>query len=314
MTNHPMATNDRAGEFTHLFSETVRETMDEAGYGSWRSVSDPAAVSLSFGFPFPGSFPNEELVEAAEAVFAAEGDVALQYTGGEYASGLSEFVADRARDRGIDCDDREVLLTNGSPHAIDVACRAFLDPDDLVVVETPTFMGALSLFRNYGVDVEGVGMDSAGLDVDALAADLEVREAEARPLPKLVYTIPTFHNPAGTTLPEGRRERLLDLASAYDFVVLEDDAYGELRYEGDDVPPLAALDDDGRVVRVSTFSKTIAPGVRTGWLVAREELVEQMRRLDPGGTNTFTRSVVGRYCAEGRRERRRAQGGVRRPV
>ncbi|ESP90159.1 aminotransferase-like domain-containing protein [Candidatus Halobonum tyrrellensis] len=294
-----MTTNERERDFTHLFSETVQETMNNAGYGSWRSISDPAAVSLSFGFPFPESFPNDELVASAEAVFEAEGDVALQYTGGEYASGLSGVVADRARDRGIDCEDDEVILTNGSTHAIDVVSQTFLDPGDLVVTEAPTFMGALSLFRNYGVDIEGVEMDADGLDVDALAADLEARESEGRPLPKLLYTIPTFHNPTGVTLAEDRRKRLLELAAEYEFVVLEDDAYGELRYEGADVPSLAALDDTGLVVRVSTFSKTIAPGIRTGWIVADEELAEEMRRINAGGTNTFTQGVVGRYCEAG---------------
>jgi 2-aminoadipate transaminase len=297
-----MGTNDTDGRFTRLFSEGVTDSMDEPGYGSWRSISAPEAVSLSFGFPFPASFPNDELLAAAEALFDEAPETALSYVGSGAANELASVVVERARERGIDCDEDQVVLTNGATHAIDVACATFLDPDDLVVVESPTFMGALRVFRNHGVDLEGVGMDGDGLDVAALAADLERREAEGRPLPKLLYTIPDFHNPTGTTLSRERRERLLDLAETYGFVVLEDDPYGELRYRGERVPSLAALDDSGLVVRVNTFSKTIAPGVRTGWLIAHEALADQLRRVNAGGRNTFTQGVVGRYCAEGRLE------------
>ena len=273
--------------------------MDNSGYGSWRSISDPDAVSLSFGFPFPASFPNDELVTAAEALFDAEGDRALQYSGGEYASRLPAIVAERARDRGIDCQDEQALLTNGATHAIDVVCRTFLDPNDLLFVEAPTFLGALSLFRNHGVEIEGFELDSNGLDVEALAEDLEARRREGRKLPKMVYTIPDFQNPTGVTLSLERRERLCELAAEYEFVVLEDDAYGELRYHGEDVPSIKALDESELVVRAGTFSKTIAPGIRTGWIIAHETFTEQMRRINAGGTNAFTQGLVGYYCAEG---------------
>ena len=302
-----MTEDARTGAFDHLFTETVRDGLDAEGYGSWRAIDAPDAVSLSFGFPFPASLPNDDLVAAADAVFEAEGDRALQYGGGEYSDRLPEFIAERERERGIDCEEDDVLLTNGSTHAIDAVCHAFLEPGDGVFVEAPTFMGALKLFENYGVEISGFENDADGLDVDAVGAELEARREEGRTLPKLLYTIPTFQNPTGTTLSLDRRKRLLDLAEEYDFVVLEDDAYGELRYHGDDVPPLAALDETGRVVRVGTFSKTIAPGVRTGWVVAHPEIREQVGRLAAGGTNTFTQSVLGRYFAEGRFEENLAE-------
>lgn len=287
----------------HLFTETVQKTMGEEGYGAWRSISAPDAVSLSFGFPYPDSFPNEELLTAARDLFAEEGDVALQYTGGENAQSLAGIVAEQASRRGIDCDPEQVVLTNGATHAIDVVCRTFLEPDDGVFVEAPTFMGALRLFEGYGADVTGLPMDADGLDVSAMADELAARRDEGRPLPKLCYTIPTFHNPRGVTLPLDRRERLLELAAEYDFVVLEDDAYGELRYDGDPLPPLKALDETGRVVRVGTYSKTIAPGVRTGWVVADGDVAEQIDRMNAGGTNRFTQGVVARYCRDGHYDR-----------
>jgi 2-aminoadipate transaminase len=296
----PTGGDGRSGAFDHLFTETVRRGLGEEGYGSWRSIDAPGAVSLSFGFPYPASFPNDELVDAAEAVFEAEGDTALQYGGGDYADRLVGAVAERERRRGIDCGTENVLLTNGATHAIDVVCQTFLERGDGVFVEAPTFMGTLKLLNNYGAEVTGFENDADGLRVDAVAAELEARREAGDGLPKLLYTIPTFQNPTGTTLSLERRERLLGLAEEYDFLVLEDDAYGELRYSGEDVPPLAALDDSGRVVRVNTFSKTVAPGVRSGWVLGEAEIVEEVTRMRAGGVNTFTQSVLGKYCTEGR--------------
>jgi len=284
---------------TELFAPRVAATADQAGYGSWRSVDAPDAVSLRFGFPYPGSFPREGLVAAAEELFAAEPADALQYGGGETADSLAGFVAGRERDRGVP-EDREVVLTNGATHAIGLVARAFLGPDDAVAVGEPTFMGALGVFRDHDPELVGVPVDGDGLDVDALATEFDRRAAAGERVPSLVYVVPTFQNPTGTTMPRERRERLLALAAEHGFVVLEDDAYGALRFDGEAVPPLAALDESGRVVRVGTFSKTVAPGVRTGWAVAHPDVAAQLDRLNVGGPSTFTRGVLGRFCASGR--------------
>lgn len=284
---------------THLFADGIEDASDDEDEEGWASVSAADAIDLRYGFPFPESLPNEELVAAAEAVFEAEGDVALQYLGGEYADRLDGVIAARERERGVACEAENVAVTSGSTHAIDLVCRVFLDPGDVVFTEAPTFMAVLDRFEDRGAAVSGLPVDENGLDVEAVADELAAREARGEPLPKLLYTIPTFHNPTGTTLPAARRRRLLDLAAQYDFVVLEDDAYGDLRYDGERVPPLAALDEAGRVVRVSTFSKTIAPGVRTGWVVADDAVVARVDRLNAGGVNRFTKAVVSRYVADG---------------
>ncbi|SNR34881.1 aminotransferase-like domain-containing protein [Halorubrum vacuolatum] len=297
-----MTIDDDSAGVEHLLSRPIRGTMDGEGYGAWRSFTDPDAVPLSFGFPFPDSFPLEDLSEAVETLFTADPDTALQYTGPGYATSLPEIIAGRARERGIDCTSDQVHLTNGATHAIDTVCQAFLDPGDLVVVERPTFMGALRLLRNYAVDIEGIDVDADGLDVDALATTLAERRAAGEALPKLCYTIPNFQNPTGATLAAERRERLVELAVEYDFVVLEDDPYGRLRYDGEEPPSLRTFDPDGRVIRVDTFSKTIAPGVRTGWIIADEPVIEQLRRVDAGGENRFTRGVIAAYCEDGRLE------------
>jgi len=295
-----MADDDRSGRFDHLLAGTVRDQLGGSPYGAWRSVRDADAVQLSFGFPFPESFPNDELAAATAAVLEREGDRVMQYGGGEYADALSDFVADRASDRGIDLESRTVSLTNGATDGLATVCDAFLEPGDTVVVGAPTFMGALTVFRSYGVELESVPVDESGLDVAALEDRLASMRERGLATPTMVYVVPNFQNPTGATLPEDRRERLVALAEEYDFVVLEDDAYGELRYDGDPVPPLAALDERGRVVRVGTFSKTIGPGVRTGWVIADEELEEPLKIASAGGTNTFTQSVVARYAEDGR--------------
>jgi 2-aminoadipate transaminase len=297
-----MTESDRSTRFDHLFARTVRETLDEPGYGSWRSIRAPDAVSLSFGFPYPESFPEAALLESLEVVLEEEGSQALQYGGGTYVDSLREGILGREAVHGVEASTDELLLTNGATHAVDGVAQTFLDHGDEVFVEAPTFMGTLSLLENYGVDVTGFPVDKHGLDVEAVEEALVDRRERGAPMPKLVYTIPNFQNPTGTTLRLERRERLLDLAAEYEFMIVEDDAYGELRFDGDKVTPLAALDDEGWVVRMGTFSKTIAPGVRTGWLVGHEAVIDQIRRISAGGTNTFTQSVLGRYFEAGEYE------------
>ena len=293
---------DRCVRFDHLYTDTVRASLDEPGYGSWRSLTAPDAVSLSFGFPYPDSFPETALSESLDTVLQEEGSDALQYGGGEYVEKLKAGVLDREATHGVDAETENLLLTNGATHALDSIARTVLEPGDEILVEAPTFMGSLSLFENFGVDVTGVPLDEDGLQVDAVEEVLETRRERGEPTPKLLYTIPNFQNPTGTTLSRERRERLLELAREHEFLVVEDDAYGELRYDGDDVTPLAAMDDDGGLVRMGTFSKTIAPGVRTGWVLAHEALQDEFSRLAAGGTNTLTQSVLGRYFDAGHYE------------
>lgn len=292
-----MSDTDDEADLTSLFREAVQSSMDGEVYGSWRSVANEDATRLNFGFPFPKSFPTDALGAATEAVLKDGGG--LQYTGGEYNEHLKTALVDRANERGIDCNESELLLTNGATHAVDVICRTFLEPGDHVFVEGPTFMGALRLFKNYGVSVQGVPVDGDGLEVDALAETLEARSRDGRQMPKFVYTIPNYHNPTGMTLSADRRKALLGLAEEYDLLIVEDDPYGELRYDGDETPAIKSFDDAGRVLRVNTFSKTIAPGIRTGWIIGQTQAVEQLRRMDAGGTHRFSRALIGRYFADG---------------
>ncbi|MFC7072991.1 PLP-dependent aminotransferase family protein [Halovenus rubra] len=273
--------------------------MDHSAYGSWRNIATDDAVSLSFGFPDPDLFPEDKLHTSLKTVLADEGDDALQYGGGDYQESLTSFLKEQERERGIDFETHELLVTNGATDAIDTVCRAFLEPGDTLIVEKPTFMGVLGVFRNFGVNIVGVPVDDDGMDVEALADLLETRQTAGQESPKLLYTIPDFHNPTGTTLSRERRERLLELATEYEFGILEDGAYSDLWLDEQAPPPIATLDTSERVIRVGSFAKTVAPGIRMGWLTAPSKIRTAARSVASGGTNTLIEGVLGKYCEAG---------------
>lgn len=221
-----------------------------------------SVLSLAGGLPPPEAFPTEALAQAAQQLFAG-GDPGLwQYTPTEGEPGLLALIADDARARlGLPQPQGRILVTTGSQQALDLIGTMLLDPGDPVVVETPAYVGALRAFAAYQPRFVGIPVDDDGLDTDQLAAAL------ARGLrPKLCYTVPNFSNPSGTTMSASRRRRLAELADRYGFLVVEDDPYGELRFTGESLPPVASFGE--QVVYLGSFSKTIAPGLRVGYAVA----------------------------------------------
>jgi 2-aminoadipate transaminase len=180
--------------------------------------------------------------------------------------------------------------------------QVFVDPGDVVLIEGPSFLGAVRHFADAGARLVTVPTDAQGMDVDALESILlDLRRQNIRP--KFIYAIPTFQNPTGTTMPLARRQKLVALAAEHGVVVVEDDAYGDLRFEGRPQPVLAALDQEGWVIRVGTFSKILAPGVRMGWACARPEVIARLAHFKAeGSSGPFLTRVVARYCADGRLE------------
>lgn len=265
---------------------------------AWPADRRAIPISLAYGFADPALFPREELVAAAAAVLADDAAAALNY--GPSFPGLVELVAERLRRKGIRASEDRVLISYGSGQVLGLLPQLFVDPGDTVIIEGPTFLGAVRDFVDAGARIVSVPIDASGMDVDALEEELRAL-ARRGVRPKFIYTIPTFQNPTGTTLPLDRRRRLLALAAAYGIVVVEDDAYGDLRFEGEPLPPLAALDEDGWVIYVGTFSKILAPGVRMGWACARPEIVQRLASLKvEGSSGPFLTRLVARYCAEGR--------------
>lgn len=256
------------------------------------------AISLSYGFAGPEMFPTDALAAATAEVLAEDTDGALNY--GPSYPGLTRLVAGRLGHQGMHVERENVLLTYGSSQVLALLPQVLVDPGDVVIVEGPTFMGAVRNFAAGGATLVTVPVDDQGMDVDALEAIL--REHTARGVrPKFIYTIPTFQNPSGTDLPLTRRKRLVELAAEYGVLVVEDDAYGDLRFEGEPKPRLAALDQAGWVLHVGTFSKILAPGIRLGWAAGPAPIIERLAHFKlEGSSGPLMTRIVERFSADGK--------------
>jgi 2-aminoadipate transaminase len=257
-------------------------------------------ISFSYGLADPSLFPRAELLAATAAVLKEDAAAALNY--GPPSSGLRDQIVQRLRAQGIEAEDENILLSYGSGQILALLPRVFVDPGDVVIIEGPSFMGAVRHFSDSGARLVTVPTDADGMDVDALEQRLiDFQRQGVRP--KFIYTIPTFHNPTGATMPLARRQKLVALAAQYGVVIVEDDAYGDLRFEGQPLPNLAMLDQEGWVIRISTFSKTLAPGVRMGWAYARPEIITRLATFrTEGSSGPFLTRVIAESCAEGRLE------------
>jgi 2-aminoadipate transaminase len=233
-------------------------------------AEQPEVLSFAGGLPAPELFPVEAIAEAHARVLAREGRAALQYSTTEGYGPLREWIAARLGRLGIRCDADRTLITNGSQQGIDLVARVLLDPGDRVAVENPSYLAALQVFTAQGARFATVSSDDEGMRVD------ELERLHAREPVRMVYLVPNFQNPKGTTLSFARRQALVEFAKRHHIPVLEDDPYGALRFEGRDVPSLAALDDEGVVIHLGTFSKTLAPGLRIGWATGPREVMRAM--------------------------------------
>lgn len=227
----------------------------------------PDVLSFAGGLPAPEAFPVEEMACAFAAVLADHGAAALQYGATEGFGPLREWIAERVTKRGLLARAENVLVTAGSQQGIDLVSKALIDPGDVVVVEEPSYLAALQSFSTYQAQFAVVGSDDEGMRVDQLEALLR------RARPRLIYLVPNFQNPRGTTLSLERRALLSRLAAEHEVPVLEDDPYGELRYAGAALPPVAGMDAGAPVVHLGSFSKTLAPGLRLGFAVADERTI-----------------------------------------
>jgi 2-aminoadipate transaminase len=260
-------------------------------------TEQPEVISFAGGLPAPEIFPVEELARAHAEVFAKEGAQACQYSTTEGWLPLREWIAARMRLRGVrDADAGRVLVTSGSQQGIDLVGKIFLDPGDCVVVENPCYLAALQVLKGYEATLVAVGSDDEGMKVDEIERAIE----RAGRRPKFIYVVSQFHNPKGTTLSLERRRQLLEVSRRFAVPIVEDDPYGELRYRGAALPPLAAMDEDGLVIYLSTFSKTLSPGMRIGWAHASHEVFTALVRAKQAAdlhTNTIQQRAASRLLA-----------------
>jgi 2-aminoadipate transaminase len=251
------------------------------------------------GFPDPASFPYDGMVDATARMMKAEGPAAMTYGDPQGYLGLRELVCQKYElFESMKTAPENIVVANGSGQALSLAFSAFVDPGDPIIVEAPTFSGSLNTIRRHGPRVLDVPVDDEGIVTDAVRERLEALRREGRRC-KLIYTIVNFQNPAGPSQSLRRRHELIELAHEFDTLILEDDAYGELRFEGLTLPPLYALDAAGRVIRAGTVSKILGAGVRLGWLCAPRAMVPALQSfLFGGGTNPFMSRVATYFLRE----------------
>ncbi|AQQ52317.1 aminotransferase-like domain-containing protein [Planococcus lenghuensis] len=253
-------------------SKDIRLVFKHDPPGQWLPKLPPGCIKLSAGYPAPELTPSQELKEAVARLLDEEGDAPLQYIGSPRTPELKQYIRKRMAVRGMETAADELLVTAGACQAIDLIARILLDEEALVVIESPTYMEALEIFQNYTEQYLSIPIDENGLDTDRLEQVLLDRQRAGQALPRVLYTIPSFQNPTGTVMSLDRRKHLLRLAGDFDFLIIEDDAYGELAFEERPVP-LKAMDADNRVIYVGSLSKVVAPGMRIGWVAGAEELI-----------------------------------------
>jgi 2-aminoadipate transaminase len=234
----------------------------------------PEVISLAGGWPDTSTFPADSYAALMSTVASRSCARALQYSPTEGLSVVKRCIVEVMAAEGIDIDPGELLVTTGGQQVIDLVCKTLLDPGDVVVCEAPTYPGAVPTFGAYEADVVHVRMDREGMRIDELRNTLSELDSQGR-RPKFIYTVPTFHNPAGVTMSYERRRELVGIAAERELLVLEDNPYGLLRYEGSPLPPLRSLDGEF-VIYASTFSKILSPGVRLGWAAAPAPVLEKM--------------------------------------
>ncbi len=265
----------------------------------------PEIISFAGGLPAPDVFPVERFREACGKVLDTHAAMALQYSASEGYEPLRELIARHTSRYGIKAKAENVLITSGSQQALDLIAKLLINPGDHVLVEAPTYLGALQAFNVFGAEYVCVLSDKDGMRTDLL-------EEPLRSGPKFMYVLPNFQNPGGTTLSEGRRHELVLIADRYGIPIVEDDPYGQLRYEGEHLTPLVVLDrenlrrDDGysigNVLYLSTFSKTLSPGLRLGWIVAPPDVITKLVQLRQGAdlhTSTFGQMVAYEVARDG---------------
>lgn len=278
-----------SNKFVSMKPSAIREIF--------KSLGKPGCISFAAGNPSPESFPVEDIKRIAADILTEEPITALQYGITEGYPKLRELVSQRLkRLYNIGTEDDDTIIVTGGQQGIELTCKVMCNEGDVVICENPSFIGALNAFRSLGAELKGVPLKDDGIDLEALEATLK-----ANPRAKLLYVIPSFQNPAGITSTLENRKAVYELARKYDIVIIEDNPYGDLRFEGQNVPAYKSFDVDGRVVYCGSFSKILSSGMRVGTLTANKELVSKIvvaKQVEDVHTNVFFQMVCARYMQE----------------
>ena len=269
-----MCTFRKVGLFImeYKFSDKVNGLKASAIREILKFTADPEVISFAAGNPAPEAFPKEQIAEISADLLKNDPILALQYSVTEGYTPLREFLKGWMTEKG--CFHKEfddLIITSGGQQANELSCKVLLNEGDTLLCESPSFIGSLNAFRSYNVNLVGVDMEDDGINIEKLENALKTEKNV-----KILYLIPNFQNPTGRTMSLAKRKAVYELACKYDFIILEDDPYGELRFAGENIPTIKSMDTEGRVIYSSTFSKLISSGFRTGYVSAPAPIIQKM--------------------------------------
>ncbi|HSI79388.1 MAG TPA: PLP-dependent aminotransferase family protein [Solirubrobacterales bacterium] len=288
--------------YAGLFAERTRMMRSSAMRDLMEITARPEVISLAGGLPDTSTFPPETFAAQMTKIAQESAAQALQYGPTEGFERTKDCIREVMAAEGMDPDPDDMIVTTGGQQAIDLVAKTLVDPGDPVICEAPTYPGAVPVFSSYQADTIQIECDADGMDIDRLEAVLDRLDSEGR-RPKFIYSVPTFQNPAGVTLSVERRARLVELVRAREVLLVEDNPYGLLRFEGEPLEPLYKLDGGDYVIYLGTLSKILSPGIRLGWLCAPPPVMEKIvigKQATDLCTSTLTQYFVAEYFAEGR--------------
>jgi 2-aminoadipate transaminase len=285
----------------YKFSDKVSKLQASAIREILKFTADPEVISFAAGNPAPEAFPKERIAEISAELLRDDPILALQYSVTEGYTPLRDLLKDWMTEKG--CFHKEfddLIITSGGQQANELSCKVLLNEGDTLLCESPSFIGSLNAFRSYNVHLKGIEMEDDGIDLEKLENALKTEKNV-----KLLYLIPNFQNPTGKTMSLAKRKAVYELACKYDFIILEDDPYGELRFAGENVPCIKSFDTEGRVIYSSTFSKIISSGFRTGYCSAPAPIIQKMvvcKQVSDVHSNMWAQVVSHRFMSTVDRE------------
>jgi len=288
-------------DLEHIFSDSTKNMKRSAIREILKFLQKPEIISFGGGLPAPESFPVKELKQIFNELMDEEGPEALQYGATEGVRELRKILMERYQKEGLNIGIDNLAITTSSQQALYILGKIFLDKGDKVVCGLPSYLGGISAFRTFGADMHGIRTDEKGMRSDHLEEKLkEFRNQGTKP--KFIYVIPDFQNPTGITMPESRRKEIINLAREYDVLIVEDNPYREIRFEGEPQRTIFELDNSWQAITLGSLSKTFSPGLRLGWAIGDKNIIDQMviakQSLDLC-TPTLTQKLAARYIKEG---------------
>lgn len=281
----------------YIFSDKVSTLKASAIREILKFTSVPGVISFAAGNPAPEAFPTEKVAEISADLLKNDPVLAMQYGLTEgYVPLREELKKNMAEENCFRPDIDDLIITSGAQQANELACKVLLNEGDTIICESPSFIGSLNAFRSYNVNLVGVELENDGINIEKLENALKSNKNV-----KLLYLIPNFQNPTGLTMSWEKRKAVYELAEKYNFIILEDNPYGDLRFEGEDVPSIKTLDTDGRVIYSRTFSKILSPGFRTGYVSAPKQIIQKMivcKQVSDVHSNIWAQVVCHRFITQ----------------